>query len=57
MPKKIIKYVVYHELAHLKVHNHSPKFWTLLRSFYPDVESAKEWLIKNNNIRAIRFIL
>ena len=52
-PKKIIKYVVYHELAHLKVHNHSPKFWTLLRSFYPDVESAKEWLLKNNNIMHI----
>ena len=48
-PIRIIKYVICHELAHLKVHNHSPKFWMLLRSMYPNLDDAKTWLIKNKN--------
>ena len=48
-PTRIIKYVICHELAHLKVHNHSPKFWMLLRSMYPNLDDAKTWLIKNKN--------
>jgi len=48
-PTRIIQYVVFHELAHLKVHNHSPKFWRLLKSYYPDIEDAKSWLIQNKN--------
>ena len=48
-PTRIIQYVVFHELAHLKVHNHSPKFWMLLRSMYPNLDDAKTWLIKNKN--------
>ena len=47
--KKIIKYVIFHELAHLKYHNHSPKFWRLLRSYYPEINEAKEWLSLNGN--------
>jgi len=48
-PIRIIKYVICHELAHLKVYNHSPKFWMLLRSMYPNLDDAKTWLIKNKN--------
>ena len=48
-PKKIIKYVIFHELTHLKYHNHSPKFWRLLRSYYPEINEAKEWLSLNGN--------
>jgi len=48
-PTRIIQYVVFHELAHLKVHNHSPKFWRLLKSYYPNIEDAKSWLIQNKN--------
>ena len=48
-PTRIIKYVVCHELAHLKVHNHSPKFWMLLRSMCQNLDDAKSWLIKNKN--------
>ena len=48
-PTRIIQYVVFHELSHLKVHNHSPKFWRLLKSLYPNIEDAKSWLIQNKN--------
>ena len=48
-PTRIIQYVVFHELAHLKEHNHSPKFWRLLKSYYPNIEDAKSWLIQNKN--------
>ena len=52
-PKKIIRYVVLHELAHTKIHNHSPRFWSYLKSIYEDIEYPKTWLIKHKNILEI----
>ena len=52
-PKKIIRYVVLHELAHTKIHNHSPKFWSYLKSIYEDIDYPKAWLIKHKNILEI----
>ena len=46
-PLKIIKYVIIHELMHLKEHNHSPKYWDHVKILYPDVKEAKEWLMYN----------
>ena len=40
----IIDYVVAHELAHLRVMNHSPKFWDVVRSVVPDYEGARGML-------------
>jgi predicted metal-dependent hydrolase len=36
LPEALIAYVVFHELAHLKVHNHGPQFKALIRSAFPD---------------------
>ena len=48
-PAKIINYVVLHELVHLKEHNHSKRFWKLLKSYYSDIDYAKQWLVYNGH--------
>jgi len=39
-----IDYVIVHELAHIKQHNHSSKFWNIVESIIPDYEKEKEKL-------------
>ena len=41
-PPHIINYVICHELAHLKEMNHSPKFWAVVGSIYPDYKQAEK---------------
>jgi predicted metal-dependent hydrolase len=41
---KTIDYVIIHELAHIKQHNHSKKFWNIVESIMPDYLEQKERL-------------
>jgi len=43
-PLEVIDYVVLHELAHLKIKNHSPKFWKFVESICPDYNRQRKWL-------------
>jgi hypothetical protein len=43
-PKRVLEYVVVHELAHLKHRSHGPEFWGFLGSILPDFERTKGWL-------------
>lgn len=43
-PKKVLEYVVVHEIAHLRHRSHGPEFWTLLSSLVPDFSQPKTWL-------------
>ena len=40
----ILKYVVVHELCHLRVRDHSARFWTLVGSLYPEWRDQRDWL-------------
>ena len=42
-----IKYVVLHELCHLKYMNHSDKFWNLVEKYMPNYKEIRKQL-KNN---------
>jgi len=40
----VIDYVVVHELAHIKEHNHSPKFWAVVAGVLPDYKARQKKL-------------
>lgn len=43
-PKRVLEYVVVHELAHLKHRSHGDAFWAFMGSILPDYERPKGWL-------------
>lgn len=44
LPLALIDYVVAHEVAHLVEMNHSPRFWSVVTSLYPDHAAARRAL-------------
>ena len=46
-PLEVIDYVVLHELAHLRVKNHSKKFWSVVAAKCPQYKSHRKWLREN----------
>ena len=46
-PPEVIDSVVVHELCHRKEMNHSPRFYALVKSVYPNYDACHKWL-KNN---------
>ncbi len=44
LPIPMIDYVVTHELAHLKEMNHSPRFWAVVETMYPNWREARQAL-------------
>lgn len=44
LPWDIIDYVIAHELAHTKQHNHSPAFWALVDAVIPDFKAKRKVL-------------
>ena len=43
-PAEVLDYVVWHEVCHLQVMDHSPRFWALLQRFCPDYRDRSAWL-------------
>lgn len=46
-PDFVIRYLVTHEAVHLKVLDHSKRFWLTVQSHCPEMERAKQWLRAN----------
>lgn len=44
MPPEVLEYVVCHEICHLQVHDHSPRFWRLVSAARPSWPEEAAWL-------------
>lgn len=47
LPMEIIEYIIVHELTHLKVMNHSGKFWNEMEKVMPEYRECRTWLEKH----------
>lgn len=45
----VIDYIVVHELLHTIEMSHTKKFWTLLKSYYPDYKESVKWIEQYGN--------
>jgi predicted metal-dependent hydrolase len=43
-PEDVLEYVVWHEVCHLQIMDHSPRFWSLLERWCPDYREHSRWL-------------
>lgn len=46
-PERVLDYVVWHEVCHLQVADHSPRFWALLERHWPGYREDRDWLRRN----------
>jgi hypothetical protein len=43
-PERVLDYVVWHEVCHLQVRDHSPRFWALVGRWWPGWRADRDWL-------------
>lgn len=55
-PKKVLEYVVVHELTHLVERSHGPRFWAALANMMPDHESSSRWLDRHQSSLSAQFL-
>jgi predicted metal-dependent hydrolase len=46
-PEPVLDYVVWHEVCHLEIRDHSPRFWALVERRCPDWCMQRDWLRRN----------
>ncbi len=46
-PERVLEYVVWHEVCHLEILDHSPGFWGLLERRWPGYRDDRDWLRRN----------
>ncbi len=46
-PERVLEYVVWHEVCHLQMLDHSPRFWALLERRWPGYREDREWLSRH----------
>jgi predicted metal-dependent hydrolase len=55
-PRKVLEYVVAHEVAHLSIRSHGPSFWRLVGTIMPGFDDAKGWLEKHQGDLSSEFL-
>jgi hypothetical protein len=50
MPEHVCDYVLLHELMHLRVRNHSARFWRQVAAVCPEYERARAWLREHREV-------
>ena len=53
-PEPVLDYVVWHEVCHLEVMDHSPRFWRLLAARSPGYRAQLRWLRANGPTLVLR---
>ena len=43
-PERVLEYVVWHEVCHLEILDHSSRFWALLERRWPHYREDRDWL-------------
>jgi hypothetical protein len=43
-PERVLEYVVWHEVCHLEILDHSPRFWRLVERRWPSYREDRDWL-------------
>jgi predicted metal-dependent hydrolase len=43
-PERVLEYVVWHEVCHLEILDHSPRFWALVAQRWPGYQQDRAWL-------------
>jgi predicted metal-dependent hydrolase len=46
-PERVLDYVVWHEVCHLQILDHSPRFWALVERHWPGYREDRTWLRQN----------
>jgi predicted metal-dependent hydrolase len=41
LPRDLVRYVLVHELCHTRQHNHSSRFWAVVRRYEPEAETMR----------------
>jgi len=54
-PRTVQEYVAAHEVCHLVEMNHSPAYWRLVGSIFPDYQNQRRWL-KSNGAMLHRYV-
>ena len=55
-PRKVLEYVVAHELAHMRHRSHGSEFWGFLGVMAPGFEASKAWLDRHQDTLAAHFL-
>ena len=50
VPDAVADYVIIHELCHMVIPNHSPRYWKMVARYCPEYERHKRWLDDHSSV-------